>query len=393
MTISSTLSIGTSPLNPPESDLTRFTTWGNGFSVGRVVGEISSLPGKTLEAIGSSCRKVEWLPFKSTGFVIENIGSAMRTVGSLAGSIVTLLERVCMNIAKTLGGIGIATIGIFVAPFNTALFNLGAKWIKDAWAARENSQQDLSLNCPERERAVNLCKAHYTNIVDYKSLNTDVSKFISARIPQTWRSSYKFGHNNYYTGQINNILPVNIKFQWRNDGNVHIMFGGAGNLKAFASAITSLVGIEDETFRNARKLVQDFAAMNPGKVHVSGFSLGGALAQYAGISAGVPVTCFNSLALSPALIDKMVDWNGANLDKIKHAQVEHYNAKDDWVAQGLQSSYSLKWLNLNQLGARHIVPEAYSRNISSYNRYGYVMENDSHNSPHMYAALTNTIDE
>lgn len=66
-------------------------------------------------------------------------------------------------------------------------------------------------------------------------------------------------------------------------------------------------------------------------VEVTGHSLGGGLAQYAGIKHGTKVTAFNSMGLHVHLRDRL----GA--DKLDRANVTHVNSSGDPLSQKVEN--------------------------------------------------------
>ena len=121
------------------------------------------------------------------------------------------------------------------------------------------------------------------------------------------------------------------------------------------SDVVQALGIEDSAFEDAGRLVEAFAKeMGAENVKLIGHSLGGALAQYAGIKHGVEVTAFNSAGLHVNLR------NGLGADRISQANVTHINTAGDPLSQGFEGRRSLFDASA-QVGQRFVMPEAEGR--------------------------------
>jgi hypothetical protein len=112
------------------------------------------------------------------------------------------------------------------------------------------------------------------------------------------------------------------------------------------------IGIEDSAFQEADAVVKAFVdKYGKDSVHVIGHSLGGALAQWAGIRNGVPVTAFNSAGLHINLRNQL----GAH--RIDEARVEHFNTARDplsQVGEGRRSPLDAS----SQVGQRYLIPNS-----------------------------------
>ncbi|MDK2122949.1 lipase family protein [Parachitinimonas caeni] len=154
------------------------------------------------------------------------------------------------------------------------------------------------------------------------------------------------------------------------DGKVYVAFKGTDGKRPGTCAADALgaFGVADSSFRMARDLVKEMVAMHGAdNVHVVGHSLGGTLAQFAGIKAGVPVTCFNSMGLPGHLCDKLIDLRelGSGQSKLKQAHVEHINSEGDALSQKLQTRYLP--FGLTQVGERYKVEGASGHSINAKN--------------------------
>ena len=117
-----------------------------------------------------------------------------------------------------------------------------------------------------------------------------------------------------------------------------------GTLKSEAGAA---LGIKDRAFQDADRLVKAFAQQYGGKVEVLGHSLGGGLAQYAGIKHGLKVTAFNSMGLHVGLRDRLAH-------KLDDANVTHVNTSGDPLSQKVE--HGVFGLDASsQVGKRYVI--------------------------------------
>lgn len=357
-----------SPHSSSTIDLSRFTTWGNGLSLGRLVGGAVRLPGRGLEKLGEYCEGSDWRGVHYFGVGARSLGSLIGAIGSIVGQVITLSERLFLNSLKGLGGVALVMAGAIALPFgNTSLFDRGVSWLKDAWMTRGEAQDVVPWHGDHRARAADLaesmlvaeqgCFDFLDGWCEAMGAEQEEGATVSQdrKIPERWQSRYTCLGDDGSFGVISGLsVPVGVR--WGEDGTVFIAFPGMHDGRSFVSALLGAIGVVDETFRKAREVVQDFAAQYPGKVHVLGHSLGGALAQFSGIKADVPVTCFNSMGLPAGLTDRLVDISEVGQGKLTRARVEHFNSNDDWLAQKLQTRFAP--FGLSQLGCRHKVAEA-----------------------------------
>jgi len=139
----------------------------------------------------------------------------------------------------------------------------------------------------------------------------------------------------------------------------HLSFVGtqAGRPATFKSdTAQSLLGLEDSAFLEADAIVKAFVARyGADKVKLQGHSLGGALAQWAGIrnSGGdspVKVSCFNAAGLHVNMRNRL----GEAL--IARSDVEHFNTGKDALSQVVEGARSP--ILGAQIGRRYVVPES-----------------------------------
>lgn len=115
------------------------------------------------------------------------------------------------------------------------------------------------------------------------------------------------------------------------------------------SDVNQTLGIKDTAFEDAERVVKAFAKQyGADNIEVVGHSLGGALAQYAGIKHGVKVTAFNSMGLSVSLRDRL----GA--EKINEANVTHINSSGDSLSQRVEAG-RFGITASSQVGKRYVI--------------------------------------
>jgi pimeloyl-ACP methyl ester carboxylesterase len=138
---------------------------------------------------------------------------------------------------------------------------------------------------------------------------------------------------------------------------LYLNFHGTQTKRNVKSDIGQALGIRDGAFRDAAEITKMFQKECAGKkpaieVRLVGHSMGGALAQYAGLKLGngIKVTCVNSAGLHPLLLEKL----GA--EAINGSNITHFNTSNDWLSQGLESK--LFPLPTVQVGTRYVVPNS-----------------------------------
>jgi hypothetical protein len=354
-------------------DLSKFTTWGgSGLSLGRLIGSTLRLPGRLIAKTGVGIEAAGAKISNTAGrFVVNNTGSGIKNLGNIlgaaagmTGSLVTLAERGVFNSLKglagiTVGGIGLTTGLLSLGKYGSSMRSTGATLIKNAFMTRGEPAQKLTqakaseiANLITLQRAVGSGKDNV--------LPKGFTALKKAEIPAKFQRYYKEASTEkektlLMTGKLTSALRVSISRGPNNE--IYVAFKGTdGKPGTLTSDVLGVLGIADSSFRMARDLVGDLAKMHGAEnIHVQGHSLGGALAQFAGIKAGVAsVTCFNSLGLPGVLCDKLVDLNEIGKGKLKHAtNVEHFNSSADKLSQGIQSLHLP--FGLSQLGTRYVV--------------------------------------
>lgn len=361
-------------------DLSAYSTWGNGLSAGRGVDwGMQKLFGwvhvpfqeltRLCDAGAASSRPAVRYPAMALGAISWLADNLIQLGVGLPGVAVTLVERLTINSGKALAGLALGLPGAVAALFgHTGLLDKAGGLLKDAWMTRGRTQNDAL----KQEQGWRAGKTHLIDRVlnpgnvwmvpaevsgqgaaDGAAAQQERATIPDAvkerlQLPDYCRWNRDFGYAEI-TG-----LSVNARVRWGSDGHVDVNFSGVQNAGSAMTAFLATFGIADKTFREARHLVGELVAANPGKVHVSGTSLGGAIAQYAGISTGATdIVCFNSLGLSPRLADEVVALHTAREDTSRTRHVQHLNANGDWLAHKLLSRYFPS--GVSQLGERYKV--------------------------------------
>ena len=346
----------------PESDLTACTTWGNGVSLGRVVASAIRLPGRGLVELGKLADNSNSAIARGLGGISKVMGNAIGAASGIAGQAVTLAERALINSLKGLGGLCLTMVGLLPRLFgHTATLDAGVALVKVAWMTRGQSHQPLTAEVATRigplaELMANTCSGSAKKLPEgFTALKKD-------QLPQRWQQDYREPEANNPNGKgmlkTDALSALQVSLSTDSQGTVYVCFKGTDVARpaTVLSDALGAFGVADSSFRMARDLVADLSNKYPGKVHVMGHSLGGALAQFAGIKAGVPVSCFNSMGLPAHLCDKLVDLKelGQN-SKLQHAKVEHFNSDHDLLSTKAQTRFMP--IGLSQLGVRYKVED------------------------------------
>jgi hypothetical protein len=352
------------------SNLTQFATWGGtGLSLGRLVGSTLRLPGRLIAKTGMGIEAAGAKISNPAGkFIINNTGSGIKNIGNIigaaagvAGHVVTLAERGIFNSIKGLAGIAVGGVGLTtgllsLGKYGSSLRSTGANLIKEAFMTRGAAALELTpakaaeiTNLVTLQRAVGSSKS--------VTLPDGFSAFKKEEIPSRFQEYYKVENGKALLMTSRTTSALRVSISKGPDNQIYVAFKGTdGKPGTWMSDVLGVLGVADSSFRMARDLVGDLAGEHGAKnIHVQGHSLGGALAQFAGIKAGVAsVTCFNSMGLSGTLCDKLVDLREIGTGKLKHAtRVEHFNSSSDVLSQGLQNRHLP--FGLSQLGTRYDV--------------------------------------
>lgn len=355
------------------SDLSQFATWGgSGLSLGRLLGSTLRLPGRLIAKTGMEIEAAgAKINNKAGRFIVNNAGSGIKNLGNIigaaagiTGNLVTLAERGVYNSLKGLagiavGGVGLATGLLSLGKMGESLRSTGATLIKEALMTRGEPAQKLTQEKAAQIKDL-IALQRVAGSSKSRTLPEGFTTLEKSQIPERFQRYYKEsskpGENSRIeTGRTTSALRVSV-IKGPND-DIHVVFKGTdGKPGTWTADVLSLLGVADSSFRMARDLVSDLVAEHGAeKIHVQGHSLGGALAQFAGIKAGVAsVTCFNAMGLTASLCDKLVDLKELGNSKLKQAtHVEHFNSSSDLLSQGLQNRHLP--FGLSQLGDRYDV--------------------------------------
>lgn len=140
---------------------------------------------------------------------------------------------------------------------------------------------------------------------------------------------------------------------------VHLHFVGTKyDLKStLKEDLAGGLGIESSSFQKAEKLVAEFVKKHPGRVQLSGHSLGGALAAWGAVKNDVPAMVFNAMGLHAKLRDEL------GSDRLDKGNVVYVNSETDALSQfaeaprfGLTAS--------SQVGPRYVVLGSKGHSVS-----------------------------
>ncbi|NRN27937.1 lipase family protein [Photorhabdus heterorhabditis] len=147
---------------------------------------------------------------------------------------------------------------------------------------------------------------------------------------------------------------------YKRDDTVVLSFVGTQPTKrpgTIKSDVCAALGIKDSAFQDADRLVKAFTKQYGNKVEVLGHSLGGGLAQYAGIKHGIKVTVFNSMGLHVGLRDRLAD-------KLDSANVTHINTSNDPLSQKVE--HGIWGLDAcSQVGKRYVIEHSGGHRMES----------------------------
>jgi hypothetical protein len=349
------------------------TIMGRSISPGRALGFVLRVPGRLLRASGNAIQgsnqrystsenKARYL----TGGIFKSIGNVLNGAAGFAGGAVVYAEHKVSDFggfalrlvgAGLLGTASLAAYGAGKLVGNTSLGESGLRAAKD-----------LVLNSPllsrrtELDVTVAVAKEFAADLAcaNNQNYNTTSLHLETKDLPPGITDRFKFGARIENTGTGIDDMPVistggwtkltvlpswgeplnaknpdqprtlYLNFQGSNfsrDGKGWHTDTGLQGLANLRTDVAQGLGIPDGAFRTARdiaKMFVDHYKDNPNvTVRLVGHSMGGALAQYAGIAASTPekpvrVTCFNSAGLHPHLLEKL----GA--DKIDCSNVTHF---------------------------------------------------------------------
>jgi hypothetical protein len=309
---------------------------------------------------------------------VAGIVSGAAVVGVLlVGGVLRLGAGACV-------GLGAAVVkGAALATGSEGLHATAGNWASKALdiitpsALRKGEQTTLSQegakNIVDRAQLCRICSStEYRNLPQGYSIakladippsvlargatNTATGKDVQLRPHTAVRAANKGGPSPndpfFLTGDSWSALKVGV-FKDTNSGKIILSIVGTElNAKRSAtvkSDIAQTLGIKDSAFQDADRLVKAFVEQyGADNIEVTGHSLGGGLAQYAGIKHGTKVTAFNSMGLHVHLRNRL----GA--DKLDQANVTHVNSSGDPLSQMVEHG-RFGITASSQVGKRYVI--------------------------------------
>jgi hypothetical protein len=373
--------------NRTQGDLAhQYLAWsvgGKGFSVGHALGALTGSVGRVFRKAGDLVQGADnqrWETSKSgfrhvTGKVLKGIGNILGAATDFAFSTVATWERRVSDLAGfalRLAGAGVLGVGAGLA---YGVGRLGG----DASVGRAGLEfaRDLVVNSPMltrgREKALT-DDAAKTFFKDVERVNLS---------PMSIREAYKFKENDFPEAVKKKFVvdmkadpgtygtdarpqvrsgswtDVRVDPSWATDDKgkrvLYLNFHGSRSAQNWKSDFAQGLGIRDGAFRDAKEItrmfVEEYSRRDPPiEIRLVGHSMGGALAQYAGISMnnGMKVTCVNSAGLHPMTLEKL----GA--ERINNSSITHFNNSNDWLSHRLEAKLSP--LGGVQVGTCYVVP-------------------------------------
>lgn len=362
---------------------------GKSFSVGHALGALTGLFGRGFRMAGDKLQGTQnqkWDPDASRadqarhvgGRVLKGLGNILGAATDFAFGTVAAAERKISDLAGfalRLAGAGLLGIGAGLAygagklAGNTSIGESGLELARD-----------LVVNSPmltrgnQQQVTVEVARNFQVDLQRVRLEPDDVptrDKFKLSEFPQAVKDRFIVDENgdvDSATGvggrpQVRSgaYTDVRVDPTWAKDANgnkvLYLEFHGTRTGMNVKSDLAQGLGIRDGAFRDAkditRMFVEEYSRRNPPvEVRLVGHSMGGALAQYAGISAGngMKVTCFNSAGLHPMTLEKL----GAA--RINRSNVTHFNNSNDWLSQRVEARFSP--LVGVQVGTRYVIPNA-----------------------------------
>lgn len=371
--------------NRTQGDLAhQYLAWsvgGKGFSVGHALGALTGSVGRVFRKAGDVVQGADnqqWDTSKSglrhvTGKALKGIGNILGAATDFAFSTVATWERRVSDLAGfalRLAGAGLLGVGAGVA---YGVGRLGG----DASMGRAGLEfaRDLVVNSPMltrgREKALTDDVAE-TFVGDVKRLSSAsvraADRFKESDFPEAVKKKFvvdmKADPGTYNTGARPQVrsgswTDVRVDPSWATDDKgkrvLYLNFHGSRSAQNWKSDFAQGLGIRDGAFRDAKEItrmfVEEYSRRDPPiEIRLVGHSMGGALAQYAGISMnnGMRVTCVNSAGLHPMTLEKL----GA--ERINNSNITHFNNSNDWLSHKLEAKLSP--LGGVQVGTCYVVP-------------------------------------
>ncbi|MES2787154.1 MAG: hypothetical protein V4684_16935 [Pseudomonadota bacterium] len=380
----------------------RYTTWGSRFSVGSVLNQ-------TLRylTLSEPARKLgNWVQRGhdsgaqyAAGAVIKGLASITGAASAVVASVVTVAETMVVNVVGTtlrlfgggalaLAGASAKLVGLASPSANRAGDRIvgTAKGLVKGISLVNNTAQQQPIPPHMMARARDMARlaritGSTTADVRAEQLPDGFSRAHRGVIPREILSLEGGGTGkaaklrfDETTGHLRgdrwSDLMVGVYVEEDAQGNgvaYHLSFVGtqSGRAATFKSdAAQSFFGFEDSAFQEADAIVKAFVARyGADKIKLQGHSLGGGLAQWAGIrnSGGdhpVQVTCFNAAGLHINMRNRL----GAEL--IARSDVEHFNTAKDFLSQKAEGARS-PFLG-TQIGERYLIPESKGHSLKHH---------------------------
>ncbi|WP_395685054.1 hypothetical protein [Caenimonas koreensis] len=374
----------------------RYTTWGSRLSLGSVLN--TTLRYLTLSE--PARRFGNWVQRGhdsgaryAAGAVIKGLASVTGGASAIVASTVTVAETIVSNVvnisARAIGGLTLALAGAGAGAKLVGLLSPSADRAGDKIVGTAKGLVNgISLVAPKGRqvaippqlvgRAAKLAllariTGSTTAAVSKMDLPHGFTRAHLGIIPREILSVEGGGSGTVtklrfdekrgvLTGDRWSGLKVGVYVEEDEQGNgiaFHLSFVGtqAGRPATLKSdAAQSFFGFEDSAFQEADALVKAFVQRyGADRVKLQGHSLGGGLAQWAGIrnSGGdypVQVTCFNAAGLHIAMRNRLGD------ALIARSDVEHFNTAKDVLSQRVEGARS-PFLGA-QVGRRYVIPDS-----------------------------------
>jgi hypothetical protein len=369
-----------------------YTSWGTEQSLGSVVNTslqylTLSTPARTFGNWvqgGHDSGARYWV-----GASIKGLASVTGSAASLVGGVVSVGETIVSNAGEAtlrLAGAGIVgTAGVALKVAGVASSNAdqaGTKMLNTATdlasgisLLNKGEQSEVTAKMAEDlEDIATLAKvAYYTNAdsVRFETPEEFRQPVYAYEIPEELRSIENKGTGkvakltyDQTTGNLSgdrwSAINIRVVKKMKNQPGAagidnkptyYLAFPGVRDGGSLKSAVVQALGIEDSAFQEADAIVRAFVKEHGAKnVKLIGHSLGGALAQWAGIRNGVHVTAFNSAGLHVHMRNRL----GA--ERLNNADVDHFNTEGDPLSQYAEGRRTLFDASA-QVGNRFVIPD------------------------------------
>jgi hypothetical protein len=355
------------------------TKSGRSISPGLALAYVLRAPGKGLRRLGLNIQGTHNQRFSTaeskaryfSGGIFKTIGNFLGGTAGLVGGVIVKTEHAIRDYggfalrlagAGLLGGAGVAKLAAGHLAQSDQLQQSGLNMLHSAKVLVTDAP--LMLRNVEQSIDVSVAKKY---LADVQAVHNDTGRPLRDAEFPVELISIKGGHQiqkNEMTGEsvirTGGWSDVTITPSWSKDSKISpdpsqpktlylnfqgtnftgLRHGEAQGLKNIRTDLVQALGVPDTAFREARDVVKAFAEKYKDQPNVSirivGHSMGGALAQFAGLAASTPdkpihVTCFNSMGLHPHLLEKL----GGDRINDYGVNVIHFSNKDDGLKQVL----------------------------------------------------------